>query len=96
MLFFKEIKNEKLSNQDFKSFYDIECHLCSATLEIIQQLENQPDPTLILKKLNIPEQDYNRLKSGDRCDPEQTLKLASYFKINELGKVKNCPRLKKE
>lgn len=96
MLFFKEIKDKKLSKQDFKLFYDIECHLCSATLEIIRQLENHSDPTSVLNELNISEEDYNCLKSGDQCDPEQTLKLASHFDLNEVDKIKNCPRIKKK
>lgn len=94
MLFFKQIKDEKLSDQMFESFYKQECHICSATLKVIAVLETKAGSANdILNTLKISQKDYNALKAGDICHPEQVLMLCRYLGIEEIEQVKNCKRL---
>jgi hypothetical protein len=93
MLYFKQIKDEKLSDPDFESFYSKECHICSLTMKIITLMEDSRDRDSILERLSIPATDYKDLKSGDRCDPKQTMRLAMDLAIQNSSKAETCPRL---
>lgn len=93
MLFFKQIKQDKLSDQPFNVFYKKECHICSVTIKVITRLEeNKDERDIILRKLDISLHDYKRLKSGDYCHPEQVLKLCRHLDLKGTDQVKNCKR----
>ena len=93
MLFFEQIKTDKLSEKAFKALYERECHICRLTLEIISRLEDAKDeiPSL-LAPLNIPVEDYNRLKTGDYCNPGQVKLLCDALNIQTPEQSWTCPR----
>ena len=93
MLFFKQIKDGKLSDPCFESFYKKECHICSLTTTLISMLDRKNDLSEILSTLRIPEKDYALLKSGDRCDPEQVARLCRYLGVDSPPRAGTCPRL---
>lgn len=96
MLFFKQIKDGKLSDPSFESFYKKECHICSLTTTLISMLDRKNDLPEILSTLKIPEKDYALLKSGDRCDPEQVARLCRYLGVDTPPRAGTCPRLSKK
>ena len=92
MLFFKQIKNEKLNDREFELFFKKECHVCSVTMTIIAALEKQKNELdTILNALEIVPQEYNELKKGDVCNPEQVLKLCKHLGIQVSDQAKKCP-----
>jgi hypothetical protein len=93
VLFFKQIKDEKLSEPDFESFYSKECHICSLTMKVITQMEDVRDKARILERLKISAKDYGNLKSADRCNPEQVMRLALDLAILDRSRADKCPRL---
>ncbi len=96
MLFFKQIKDGKLSDPCFESFYKKECHICSLTTTLISMLDRKNDLSEILSTLKIPEKDYALLKSGDRCDPEQVIRLCRHLGVDTPPRPGTCPRLSKK
>jgi len=93
VLFFKEIKKEKLANPGFNAFYAQECHICSLTLNVIEIMESSTDKTQILNQLNIPGTDYELLKKGDHCRPGQVRRLCNHLGI-QTDDESVCPRFK--
>lgn len=93
VLFFKEIRDGKLKDASFKQFYEKECHLCSTTMKVIANLEEKkqslPD---ILDKLNISRPDFEKLKQGEKCNPEIVQRFCVYLGLMEPGLFKNCPK----
>lgn len=81
MLFFKDIKDKKMADPDFKSFYAEECHICARTLKVIELMESTGERDRILKRLNIPADEYEALKQGDHCRPEQVMRLCRHLDI---------------
>ncbi len=93
MLFFKQIKNEKLNDQAFEQFFKKECHVCSVTIKIIAELdEKKEELNSILSTLEISVKQYEELKRGDICNPEQVFKLCDYLEIQVSDQAKKCPR----
>jgi len=94
VLFFKEIKDLKLKDPSFKQFYKKECHLCSTTMKVVANLEDNkhllPD---ILHTLNISRQAFEKLKQGENCDPEMVRQLCVYLDLMEPGMFKSCRKL---
>ena len=94
MLFFKQIKDDKLSDKAFRVTYDRECHLCSVTVNAVAELEESPAQLEnTLAELDIPASDYMALKAGDRCNPDQVKKLCRHSGIPGPGENTPCPRL---
>ncbi len=93
MMFFKQIRDEKLKDQVFARNFRKECHICATTINVIAQLED-PNTDLegILKKTGIDPEEYDALKQGDLCNPEQVLKLCCCLNIPTDGFSKKCPR----
>ena len=94
MLFFKEIKEKKLADPDFKSFYAGECHICSLTLKVVERMESSGNKNRILSRLNISDTDYDMLKKGDYCRPDQVRRLSRHLNI-KTDDEPGCPRYKK-
>jgi len=94
VLFFKELKKERLGDPGFKAVYDKECHICSLTLMVIEQMELRKK-TKVLKHLKISPKDYGLLEKGDFCIPEQVLRLCRYLDI-KTDDLPPCPRLESE
>lgn len=93
MLFFKQIKTDKLNEKAFKTLYERECHICRLTLQIISLLESSKDDMIkLLNKLDIPLEDYNRLKTGDYCNPSQVKQLCLALNIKTPEQSWKCPR----
>lgn len=96
MLFFKEIRDGKLKDASFRQFYEKECHLCSITMKVIANLEEKKQShSDILDKLNISRHDFERLKQGEKCDPEMVRQFCVYLDLMEPGLFKNCRKLHK-
>ncbi len=94
MLFFKEIQDKKMADPAFKAFYDKECHICALTLEVIEQMEQLREEirTAVLNQLEIISADYDALKDGDHCHPEQVARLCRYLNI-QTDTAPACHRL---
>ena len=93
MLFFRQIKDEKLGSAGFKSFYDQECHICSLTMALVERMEASPDKgEALLSRLDISVRDYEDLKLGDHCRPEQVLRLCRHLGM-ETDDRPPCPRM---
>jgi len=93
VLFFREIIDRKFKDTGFRQFYEKECHLCSTTMKVIANLEGQkqslPD---ILDKLNISKHDFEKLKQGEKCNPEMVRQFCVYLGLMEPGLFKNCSK----
>ena len=97
MLFFKQIKAEKLNDPSFKDVYHRECHICGVTLKVIKRIEEMIDAgeqdsvSSLLAELGIPADNYTALKAGDCCRPEQVFQLCRQLNI-DVNAEKACPR----
>jgi hypothetical protein len=95
MQFFKEIIDGKLGNPEFRSVYEKECHICSATLKVIERLEEeQGSISRILNQLNISQQAYEDLKNAENCDPKIVIQLHSHFGLKVSDQLKRCKKNK--
>jgi len=95
MIFFRQIVDQKLKDPGFREFYEKECHICSTTIKVIADLEENeqliPD---ILEQLNISRQAYEDLRDGEHCDPGMVKQLYAYLGLQEPELFKNCRKLK--
>lgn len=93
MLFFKQIQKEKHADQSFDTLYARECHICPTTIKLIALLEAENDKLpQVLDQAGISRQDYDLLKSGDLCRPEQVRKLCDALDLQEIRPSENCKR----
>lgn len=93
MLFFKQIKEEMLNQDPFKTLYERECHICRRTIQIIAILDDDPRRRdMILNRLGVSLAEYNRLKAGDHCNPEQVKALCRSLDIHTAETPWVCPR----
>lgn len=95
MLFFKEIKYKKMADPGFKSLYAEECHICSLTLKVIERMESSTNKNRILSRLNISDADYDMLKKGDHCRPDQVKLLCRHLGIKTEDETA-CPRFESQ
>ena len=93
MLFFKQIKDHKLSDPSFNTFYKKECHICSITLHLIDRIRKEKNVKIVLKQVGISSNAYADLESGDRCDPEHVIALCRHLNLEPVPEPATCPRL---
>lgn len=95
MLFFDEIIGRKFEDPSFKTFFDKECHICSATMNIVSKIENtKTSLNEVIGNSDDLKRAYEDLKNGDCCDPELVRKLYAFLGEAEPESLKNCPRRK--
>lgn len=95
MLFFKQVKDNKLNSLAFNRIFNDECHVCSITVKIIAELEKKRiELKPLLASLNISLADYDKLKVGDYCNPVQVKLLSQNLGIEHPNRFENCPRKK--
>ncbi|WP_321494863.1 hypothetical protein [uncultured Desulfobacter sp.] len=93
MLFFKDLLEEKFKDQPFLTLYNQECHICSATMEVVARMalcEETRDEILAL--LDIDPADFESLEAGDQCKPLQVVRLLKHFGMDESAVTKRCQR----
>ncbi len=94
MLSFKDIKDDKFKDSEFKNLYKKECHICSKTVNVIAALEEKRSQvSTILKQLNISKQEFQSMRQADKCDPDIVKKLCGYLGLKEIPDAENCPKL---
>lgn len=97
MLFFKELLEEKFKDQPFLSLYNEECHLCTATMNVVARMaKNEDARDKILALLDIDPVDFEALEAGDRCRPLQVVRLLNHFGMDESEVTVRCPRYARE
>lgn len=89
---FKQLKDKKLSDPEFNTFYSKECHICGVTAKTVSAMEGLEEKKGILDRLDISPADYEDLKSGDRCNPSQVIRLAQSLGL-PYQSLARCPRL---
>ena len=93
LLFFKDIKQEKLDDPVFKSFYDRECHICSTTMSVVEKFlemgERLPE---VLEELGLRDEAFDALRDGDRCDPQMVAILCDRVGMDGRHVLGQCPR----
>ena len=93
MLFFKEIKQDKLNDADFRAFYDRECHICGTTMQVVAQYLDMGDGlSAALAALGIPAASFDALRDGDHCEPEMVAILCERLGMDGGEVLKQCPR----
>ena len=93
MLFFKDIKQEKLDDPAFRSFYDRECHICSTTMSVVEKFLEMGDRLPeTLKGLDVPVDAFDALQDGDRCDPQMVARLCERVGMDGRRVLGQCPR----
>lgn len=93
MLFFKDLLEEKFKDQTFVSLYHQECHICSATMEVVARMALcQGARDEILALLDIDPADFESLEAGDHCKPLQVVRLLKHFGMDESAVTERCQR----
>ena len=93
MMSLKELLDEKFKNKPFASLYNRECHICTATMNVVARMaqdENARDEILAL--LDIDPTDFAALEAGDHCRPVQVVKLLNHFGMDDSEMTARCPR----
>ena len=97
MLFFKELLEEKFKKKSFLSLYNEECHICTATMNVVARMaENEEAREEILALLDIDPSDFDALEAGDHCRPLQVVRLLNHFGMDDSGVTAGCSRYSKE
>lgn len=93
MLFFKDIKEDKLADPEFKSVYDRECHICGTTMDVVGACLSKGEGLAeLLASLDIDAQAFRDLRDGEFCDPRLVEKLYRHLGIEGTWSLDNCPR----
>jgi len=93
MIFFKQIKDEKLRNRAFERHYQKECHICLVTIQVVALLENRKQELAqILKQTQIDPEDYDALKKGDDCNPDLVFRLCRHLDLPTDNWFPKCPK----
>lgn len=93
MMFLKELLAEKFKDQPFLSLYNKECHICTATMNVVARMvQNQDTRDEILMLLDIDPADFDALESGDHCRPFQVVRLLNHFGMDASQVTARCPR----
>ncbi len=96
-MFLKELLDEKLKDKPFLSLYNKECHICTATMNVVARMaQNENTRGEILALLGIDPFDFEALEAGDHCRPIQVVKLLNHFGMDDSGVTARCPRYSKE
>ncbi len=93
MLFFKDLKEEKLKDPQFKALYDRECHICRTTMTVVDScLKMGPGLEDLLARLDISKSAFEALREGDCCDPVMVARLCDQLNMDGNGLLATCPR----
>lgn len=93
MLSFKDLKAEKLSDPEFKEYYESECHICGITMAIVSRILDMGDGAKVfLERLGISRDQFNALAEGDRCDPDMVRSLEQSLGMGKPETEHICPR----
>lgn len=93
MLFFKELLEDKFKDKSFLSLYNEECHICTATMNVVARMaQNEETRDEILALLNIDPSDFEALEAGDNCRPLQVVRLLNYLGMDDSEVTVHCPR----
>ena len=91
MLRFKELLAEKLADQDFRRFYEQECHVCCTTIRIIEKLHAEGiSAETIAAQLGCEAGKLRDLEDADACDPKLVQRLCHHLGLTPPAA---CPRL---
>ena len=97
VLFFKELLEEKFKDKSFLSLYNEECHICTATMNVVARMAQSEDTRDdILALLGIDPSDFEALEAGDHCRPLQVARLLNYFGMDDSEVTVDCPRYARE
>lgn len=97
MMFLKELLDEKFKDKPFLSLYKKECHICTATMNVVARMsQNEDTRDEILASLGIDPSDFEALEAGDHCRPTQVVRLLRHFGMDDSGVTARCPRYAKE
>lgn len=97
MLFFKDLLKEKLSDHSFNKFFNRECHICATTMAIVSRLDQDAGlRSQVLSAVNMSREAYERLVTGDECNPPTTIALCRELGMEPSDMETSCPRWKQE
>lgn len=97
MLFFKELLEKKFKDKSFLSFYNRECHICTATMKVVARMaQNEGARDNILALLGIDPVDFEALEAGDHCRPLQVVRLLNYFGMDDSEVTVHCPKYSRD
>ncbi len=93
MLFFRDLKTEKLKDPGFKTFYARECHICRTTMAVVDTcLKMGHGLEDLLAGLDISKPAFEALREGDYCDPVMVARLCDHLNMDGRGLLVTCPR----
>ena len=94
MLFFKDLVQDKMEDDGFKTLYDRECHICALTVKLVAKLDKDPGQlNAVLKQAGMTDDQWQVFKSGDRCHPEIVFKICQVLGMDAEVEMMECPRL---
>ena len=93
MLFFEDVKAEMLEDEEFRTFYARECHICATTMGLVSKIETMgPEGTALLERLGISGAAFSALAQGDCCRPEEVARMADALGMGRPDFLDTCPR----
>jgi len=97
VLFFKELLEEKFKDKPFLFLYNEECHICTATMNVVARMAQNGDARdEILALLGIDSLDFAALEAGDLCRPLQVARLLNHFGMDDSEVTVHCPRYSRD
>nr|WP_320194212.1 hypothetical protein [uncultured Desulfobacter sp.] len=97
MMFLKELLNEKFKDKPFLSLYKKECHICTATMNVVARMAQSKEMRdEILAFLDIDPKDFAALEAGDHCRPLQVIRLLKHFGMDVSEVTSRCSRYSEE
>jgi len=97
MMFFKELMDEKMADPSFNTLFKQECHICTNTVKLISRFEDsEQELGRILAAAGISSADWDNLKNGDYCEPDQVFRLCETIGLNASKLMSDCPRRTKK
>ncbi len=88
MEMFNSFLSKKMSEKNFKKFYEEDCHVCEFTVNLISKIQKK-GLTLqeVSEKTKLAYKDLVNLKEADYCDYQTVVLLCEFFGVQ---KPKNC------
>jgi hypothetical protein len=79
-----------MSDASFQEFFEKECHICSNTVRIFEQMDrDRLSIETVASLLQADAQALQKLRAADYCDPELVVRLCRQL---ELPIPQDCPR----
>lgn len=97
MLFFEDLIRDKLSDSEFKAFFEKECHICANTVKLVAHFsEDSEGLNRILDAVGMSREEWQELRDGDCCNPQKVFDIYAEMGLDAENSYRDCPRLGKD